>query len=37
MIYLRYEFNDKEQADSKIEAFNNEDGAADNRRRLYKT
>ena len=21
MIYLRYEFNDKEQADSKIEAF----------------
>lgn len=26
MIYLRYEFNDKEQADSKIEAFYNEDG-----------
>ena len=25
MIYLRYEFNDKEQADSKIEAFNNEE------------
>ena len=26
MKYLRYEFNDKEQADSKIEAFYNEDG-----------
>ena len=26
MKYIRYEFNDKEQADSKIEAFYNEDG-----------
>ena len=26
MIYLRYEFNDKEQAEAKIEAFYNEDG-----------
>ena len=26
MIYLRYEYNDKAQADSKVEAFNNEDG-----------
>jgi len=26
MIYLRYEFNDKEQADSKIAAFYDEDG-----------
>tara|TARA_R110002153_G_scaffold46734_2_gene131922 strand:- start:215 stop:499 length:285 start_codon:yes stop_codon:yes gene_type:complete len=27
MIYLRYEFNDKEQAEAKIEAFYDEDGA----------
>ena len=26
MIYIRYEFNDKEQAESKIAAFYNEDG-----------
>ena len=26
MIYLRYEFNDKAQAEAKIEAFYNEDG-----------
>ena len=26
MIYLRYEFNDKAQAESKIDAFYNEDG-----------
>ena len=26
MKYIRYEFNDKAQADSKIEAFYNEDG-----------
>jgi len=26
MIYLRYEFNDKEQAEAKIGAFYNEDG-----------
>ena len=26
MTYLRYEFNDKEQAEAKIEAFYNEDG-----------
>ena len=26
MIYIRYEFNDKAQADSKIDAFYNEDG-----------
>ena len=26
MIYIRYEFNDKEQAESKIDAFYNEDG-----------
>ena len=26
MIYIRYEFNDKEQADSKIDAFYDEDG-----------
>ena len=26
MIYIRYEFNDKAQADNKIEAFYNEDG-----------
>ena len=26
MIYIRYEFNDKAQAESKIEAFYNEDG-----------
>ena len=25
MIHLRYEFNDKEQAEAKIEAFYNED------------
>ena len=37
MKYIRYEFNDKEQADSKIEAFYNEDGATNNRRSLYKT
>ena len=36
MIYLRYEFNDKAQADSKIEAFYNEDGESNNRRGLYK-
>ena len=26
MIYIRYEFNDKAQAEAKIEAFYNEDG-----------
>ena len=26
MIYIRYEFNDKAQAESKIDAFYNEDG-----------
>ena len=26
MIYIRYEFNDKAQADSKIDAFYDEDG-----------